>query len=450
MNEPSNHEQKLAALVAQMKALQGQAAHFDKGGVHHVVPLPGDRRFAGKRVDLRAFGALLAIDEQARTAVAEPGVTFAELARETLKRGLLPGVVPELEGITVGGAIAGCSVESMSWRLGGFHDTCSELEVVTGAGEVLHLTPEGTPLELGMVHGSYGTLGALTRATFALTPAKPYVRMEYVTLPSVEAFEERMRAHIAAADADFIDGIVHGPEQHVLCLGRFVDEAPHVSSYRRTKIFYKSTARLAEDYLTTFDYLFRYDTECHWLSRSVPPLEWRPVRWLLGRWVLGSTNLIRWSGRMERLLALKRRPDVVVDVFIPARRFGEFFEWYAREFRYYPLWIVPYLIPKPYPWVSAEHAARMDDTLFIDCAVYGKRNSEPDVDWSQVLEEKTWELGGIKTLISRNHYTPERFWEIYHRDNYAAAKARLDPHGVFPNVYDKLCAGAHAEAAEGS
>ena len=62
-------------------------------------------------------------------------------------------------------------------------------------------------------------------------------------------------------------------------------------------------------------------------------------------------------------------------------------------------------MPTPYPWISDEHAAQFKDELFIDCAVYGKRNSEPGVDYSQVLEEKTYELGGIKTLISRNHYT---------------------------------------------
>ena len=69
---------------------------------------------------------------------------------------------------------------------------------------------------------------------------------------------------------------------------------------------------------------------------------------------------------------------------------------------------------------------------------YGKRNSEPDVDYSQLLEEKVYELGGIKTLISRNHYTPERFREIYHQENYAEAKRRLDPGGVFPQVYEKF------------
>lgn len=74
----------------------------------------------------------------------------------------------------------------------------------------------------------------------------------------------------------------------------------------------------------------------------------------------------------------------------------------------------------------------------MDLAVYGMRNEDPAVDRSEQLEDKTYELGGIKTLISRNHYSPERFWSIYNRPNYEKAKERLDPQGVFPDLYEKL------------
>ena len=129
---------------------------------------------------------------------------------------------------------------------------------------------------------------------------------------------------------------------------------------------------------------------------------------------------------------------MVVDVFIPARRFGEFWDWYRRDFNFWPLWIVPYRIAKPYPWISDAHRERMGETLFIDAAVYGKPNSDPDVDWSEVLEKKTFELGGIKTLISRNHYDAERFWSIYSQPRYRAAKARLDPGNLFGDLFAKM------------
>ncbi|MFN7954813.1 MAG: FAD-binding oxidoreductase [bacterium] len=441
MTDPNaSHEQKVAKIAESLRALaaHGEHAHIEKGGVHHFVPLPKDPRFAGRAVDASSLDQVLAIDRERRVCVAEPGVTFATLARATLAHGLLPTVVPELEGITIGGAIAGCSVESMSYRYGGFHDSCSEYEVVTGTGDVVRCSRSERALAFEMIHGSYGTLGVLAKATFGLVPAKPFVHMRYVRHTSFAAFERELRERCAAGEDDFIDAIIHRPDALVLCLGRFEDSAPYTSSYRRLEIFYKSTLARTEDHLATLDYCFRYDTECHWLTATFPPLEWKPVRFLLGKWLLGSTNLIRASGTLAPLLALKRRPDVVCDVFIPARRFGEFWEWYARDFDFFPLWIVPYRVPAMYPWISPAHAARMHDELFIDCAIYGKPNADPRVDWSERLEEKTYELGGIKTLISRNHYDQERFWSIYHRENYDAIKREHDPRGVFPGLYEKL------------
>ncbi len=436
----NDHEKTVAEIAAQVRARAeaGEPVHIYKGGEHHFVPLPGEKRFGGKAIDVSSLNHILEIDRAARRCTAEPGVTFAELVRATLAEGLLPKVVPELEGITVGGAVAGCSVEAMSYRYGGFHDGCLEYELVSGAGEIITCSPTVNPDLFHMVHGSYGTLAILTRLTFELVPAEKFVRLEYRRFETADEFFAELKARVAAADFDFIDGIVHGPRAHVLCLGRFVAEAPYVSNYRFLEIFYKSTLKRTEDYLTTEDYCFRYDTECHWLTRTIPPLEWKPVRFAVGKWLLGSTNLIRWSRRLGPILGLKKRPDVVVDVFIPARRYREFFNWYESVFDYYPLWIVPYRVPVPYPWIDDAHAAKIGDDLFIDCAVYGKLNNDPAVDYSQLLEEKTYELGGIKTLISRNHHTKDRFWQIYSRERYDAAKTRLDPRGLFPSLYEKF------------
>jgi FAD/FMN-containing dehydrogenase len=431
----------VAAVAAQVRELASarRPVHIDKGGVHHVVPLAsGDRRFAGRSIDVSGLNRILAIDPDHRVCVAEPGVTFAAVVEATLPYGLAPAVVPELEGISIGGAVSGCSVESSSFRHGGFHDTCLEYEVVTGTGEVLRCSPNKEPFLFEMLHGSYGTLGILTRLTFRLIPAEPFVRLEYMRFPDAQAFHSAALEHASNSDLDFIDGIVHGPDRWVLCLGRYVNDAPYVSNYRWLNIYYRSTLPRRQDFLRTADYFFRYDTEAHWLTRTVPPLQWKPVRFLVGKSFLGSTNLIRWSKRLAPVFRLQRRPDVVCDYFIPAARCPEFYEWYMRAVRYYPLWVVPYRFPEVYPWVAEEHAAGFQGDLFMDLAVYGLRNGRPQADWSEVLEEKAFELGGIKTLISRNHYSRDRFWRIYHEPNYRKAKERLDPHGLFRDVYEKL------------
>ncbi len=55
-----------------------------------------------------------------------------------------------------------------------------------------------------------------------------------------------------------------------------------------------------------------------------------------------------------------------------------------------------------------------------------------------MIEDKTYELGGIKTLISANHHTPEQFWSVYDRRRWSAAKAELDPDGAFADLYEKF------------
>ena len=78
----ADHDRRVNLVAAQVRELAGSraAAHVDKGGVHHVVPLPaGDRRFAGRRVDVSALRHVLEVDVERRRCVAEPGVTFADL-----------------------------------------------------------------------------------------------------------------------------------------------------------------------------------------------------------------------------------------------------------------------------------------------------------------------------------------------------------------------------------
>ncbi len=435
-----SHDANVAAIAAQIKVLIQEKVpiHFNKGGVSHVVPLPGRKRRSGIPIDISNLNQILTIDTTNRTCTAEPGVTFAELIKATLAQGLIPAVVPELEGITIGGAVAGCSVESMSYKYGGFHDTCLEYEIITGQGEVVRCSPEHESHAFEMIHGSYGTLGVLTQLTFKLLPAKPFVRMEYRKFNSFEKFRTEMRERCTVGDYEFVDGIIHDRNTFVLCLGEFTDTAPYVSDYRWLNIFYKSTATRTEDFLTTFDYCFRYDTECHWLTKTVPMLETKPARFALGKFLLGSTNLIKWSKRMENVLKFKKRPDVIVDVFIPEQRFGDFYSWYESEFDFFPLWVIPYRMPRTYDWISDQHITASDDALFIDCAVYGKQNGDPKIDYSELLEKKTYELGGVKTLISCNHHTKDEFWKIYHQENYKKAKSRLDPSGTFPELYDKF------------
>lgn len=452
------HEEKIKDIVGQIKtrAAAGQPVIFIKKSISHLVPRKEPKQKLPK-INISELTGILEINVQNKTCIAESGVTFINLVKATLPLGFVPYVVPELKNITVGGAVSGCSIESMSYKYGGFHDSCLEYEIITGDGQIISCSREKNPDIFEMIHGSYGTLGLLTKIKFKLYPAKPFVKTTYVKFSAFDEFWKFFTERCRVGDYEFVDAIIHGPDKLIACLGNMVSQAPYLSSYEKEKVFYKSTLEKKEDYLTAEQYFFRYDTECHWLSRAIPVLEWRAVRKVFGRFFLGSDNMIRWSKRLAKislpagaqnlppilaagkLLHYKKRPDVIVDVFIPNGKFPEFWKWYEKVFDFFPLWIVPYKMPGGvYPWVNPEHAKKTGENFFIDAAIYGKKNTALEVDYSELMENKVFELGGIKTLISRNHYSSARFAEIYNLKLYSRIKQKTDPNNAFGTVFDRM------------
>ena len=100
-----------------------------------------------------------------------------------------------------------------------------------------------------------------------------------------------------------------------------------------------------------------------------------------------------------------------------------FFSWYLEIFNYFPLWVVPYHIPQPYPWINPSLLEGVDDTLFFDCAIYGFHQTG-STNYYRLLEKELVELHGIKTLISHNYYEEEEFWRSFNKSEYNAMKQR--------------------------
>jgi FAD/FMN-containing dehydrogenase len=427
------HARKVERVVAQLRSHPGdRPLSIRKKAVSHFVPKRGDARRTDDKIDMRDLDEIIEIDPDARICIAEPGVTFADLVRATLRHGLVPMTVPELTTITVGGAVSGCSLESMSFMYGGFHDSCIEYEVLTTDGELLRCTPMNEhALVFEMMHGSFGTLGLLTKLVFRLVPAKPYVHVVYHRHRDLEGYREEILQHYRDRDVDFVDGMIHAPDHHVLNLGTFVDEAPYTHRYDWMRIYYRSTATRTEDYLATYDYYFRYDSGV----TNVRPRN--PIARLLFGKFLRSTQILRLAERLHRLLPADR-PPVTVDLFVPFSTMPRFMDWYRRELAFYPLWVVPYRVARPYAWIADELRARMTDELFIDVAIYGMKQP-PGRNIYAEIEQELREVDGIKTLISYNYYDEPTFWTIFNRRNYDAVKRITDAAHKLRDVYDHTC-----------
>jgi FAD/FMN-containing dehydrogenase len=431
------HREKVERIANQLRRRRSAApVSLRKKAVSHQVPKAGDAKYSDERIDISDLDSILYIDPVARTCVAESGVTFVDLVAATMTHGLVPVVVPELKTITVGGAVSGCSIESTSFKYGGFHDTCVEYEVITGTGEVLVCTPDNeNGLLFQMMHGTFGTLGIISKLTFKLISAKPFVKVTYGTYRRIDDYKAAIWRHFENQDIDFMDGMLHSPRELVLAAGTFVEEAPYTNSYDWMKIYYKSTHERTEDYLRTADYLFRYD-------RGVTNVHPKSFigRLLFGK-LMGSTQLLRLAEKLHRLLRAEQ-PTVTLDVFIPFSKIEEFLGWYREDFGHYPLWCVPYRRVRDYEWLADSFYRGMKDRLFLDLAIYGMKQRAGTRNRYEVMEDKLRELGGVKTLISHNYYSERDFWQIWNKDNYDRVKAMADPRNVFRDLYAKTCQGA--------
>lgn len=428
------HEQKLVKITNFFKKYDSkQPLSFKKKIVSHMMPKTKDS--VNQVIDFSEFDDIIKIDAKNKICEAESGVSFSRIVDETLKYNLTPIIVPELKTITIGGAVAGCSIESQSYKYGGFHDTCLEYEVVDAKGNVLTCTPNNKNKELfHMLHGTFGTLGKITKIKFRLCDAKPYVFLKYKTYTSLEEYQKAIIEYSKNQKYTFIDGIIFNKDCYKLCLGNFVGKAPYTSSYDKTKVFYKSVKKRKQDYFRLADYYFRYDADCHWITRNyflTNPV----IRQLFGKFFLGSTKLLKLAKKINSIIKL--RPEIVVDVFIPISNFISFMKTLDKKYSYYPIWIVPYMIKKPYPWVNNEYTNTIKkDKLIIDVAIYGLKQKK-NKNYYRELEQELFKVNGIKTLISYNYYSKKEFWSIWNKPNYSKLKQKHDPDNLFLDLYDK-------------
>jgi FAD/FMN-containing dehydrogenase len=66
------------------------------------------------------------------------------------------------------------------------------------------------------------------------------------------------------------------------------------------------------------------------------------------------------------------------------------------------------------------------------------RDAHPAGHFNRLIERKVVELGGIKSLYSDSYFPEDEFHRLYGGDAYQALKAKYDPAGAFPGLYQKV------------
>jgi FAD/FMN-containing dehydrogenase len=408
-------------------------------------------------LDVSAFDGVLSVDPDARTAEVQGMTTYEHLVEATLAHGLMPLVVPQLKTITLGGAVTGLGIESASFRNGLPHESVLELEVITGDGRIIVAREQGEHADLFQgFPNSYGTLGYALRLKIELEPVRPFVRLRHVPFPDVAACfaavsEIAETGSWESQQVDFMDGTVFGPGAHFLTLGTMVDDARAVSDYTGQQIYYLSIPRRREDHLTIHDYLWRWDTDWFWCSRTFGAQRPRirrlwPKRWLRSDVYWRIVAFERRHRLTARLDDLRRRPGreaVIQDVEVPVERAADFLEAFHREIGMAPIWMCPLRLrlgSTPSPLYPLD-----PDMTYVNFGFWGaveRRPGEQEGDRNRLIERLVADLDGHKSLYSSSYYGEEEFRGLYGGERYEQLKAKYDPERRLLDLYEKCVEGS--------
>ncbi|MDF2966463.1 MAG: hypothetical protein K0Q93_241 [Nocardioidaceae bacterium] len=413
-------------------------------------------RPAAPGLDVSGLAGIVSIDPDARTADVQGMCTYEALVEATLAHGLMPLVVPQLRTITLGGAVAGLGIESTSFRSGLPHESVLELEVLTGAGDIVRAEPDGVHGDLfAAFPNSYGSLGYATRVRIALEEVAPQVSLRHIRValdqldPVISALVET-RAY-RGAPVDFVDGVAFSPSEIYLTLGRWADTTMPGSDYTGQDVYFRSLQRRSSDVLATRAYLWRWDTDWFWCSsafgaqkpavRRVWPRRLR--RSDVYHRLVGLENRFHVHARLQRLRGRPASERVVQDVEVPVDRLADFLTWFDASVGMRPVWLCPLRLREPagpgsgrrWPLYPLEPAR-----TYVNVGFWGQVPIQPgaaDGDVNRAVERAVSEHGGHKSLYSDAYYSRDEFDRLYGGAVLAEVRQHYDPENRLSGLYEK-------------
>ncbi|KAF2862795.1 putative FAD binding protein [Piedraia hortae CBS 480.64] len=398
-----------------------------------------------KVVDTSQLSNVLHIDTERRTALVEPNVPMDLLIEATLAHQLIPPVVMEFPGITVGGGFNGTSGESSSFRHGFFDRTLDEIEMVLADGEIIACSDQQNSDLFRGAAGALGTFGVTTLLKIRLIPASKYVETTYHPVHSINEALTLLRQTANPDDPsiDYIDGIMFSPSHGVIITGRLTNETDSTLPVTRfsspsDEWFYlhahtKTTP--TKELVPLGDYLFRYDRGGFWVGlaafsyfKSLIPFT-KTTRSFLDDF-LHTRMLYRAlhaSGEAERM--------IIQDLALPYRSAERFVEFCARETGIWPLWFCP-LRQSPGPTMHP-HSEGEGQLVNIGLWGMGPEEREGFRGINREIEKMLAECGGMRWLYAQTFCGREEFWGDFDYDWYAALRKKYRAEGL-PDVFEKI------------
>jgi|HubBroStandDraft_3_1064219.scaffolds.fasta_scaffold03916_4 cytokinin dehydrogenase len=144
-------------------------------------------------LDTASLAAIHEIDATGETATVDGGVTWRRLVEATLAQGLVPRVLTNNLNVSIAGTLSIAGLGVASFRYGTQADNAIELEVVTGAGEIVTCSREQNRELFDVVRCGLGQFGVITRARIRLRRCKQRVRKYFLLYDDLGVLMEDAR-----------------------------------------------------------------------------------------------------------------------------------------------------------------------------------------------------------------------------------------------------------------
>ena len=395
-------------------------------------------------IDISALNQILEINTEEMYVLVEPNVSMEYLVNKTLQYGLIPPIVMEFPGITVGGGVQGGAGECSSFHYGLFDDICEEYEVILGDGRKIMVSKKKNADFFRATPGSYGSLGIITMVKLRLILAKKYVHLKYLRVNDFKKAidligEETKKNH------QYIDAIFFKKDLGVVMIGDLSNER-----LKKTKTFlnfnddwfYLHARKLVneftfyEEVIPIKDYLFRYDKGAFWAGKLVCNRFYIPFN----KFFRLINNPLFISKTLYKLLhATNISQDYIIqDICLPKSTSIDFLRYIDQEIMIYPLWICP-ISPSRIKKLSPSY---IKTDLIMNIGMYGEMGNRKDYfKINRDIELMTSKLGGRKVFYAHSYYPQKEFWRIYNLGWYEKLRTKYQADKTFPSIYEKIFVG---------
>jgi L-gulonolactone oxidase len=373
----------------------------------------------GVMVDLGALGRVLDADTGTGLVRVQGGITIRELSLELDRLGLAMPNLGDIDKQSISGAIS-TATHGTGAKLQNISAQVRAVELVTGTGDVVELTPESDPDGLLAARVGIGALGAISAVTLQTVPAFALHRID-----EPRPLEEALAG---------VDQLAEQNDHFEFFVFPYTDKALTIRRNRTSEPLRprsKANVLINERFLqnTVGEWLLRITRRRHALIPQLTKLS--SVLLSEGDYSDRSFNIfssergIRFT-EMEYAIPRPRGPEAV----------GRVLDWLASH-RY------PVAFPIECRVVAADDAllspSHARETFYVAVHQYQGMEWRPYFD---AVEEIMGEYGGRPHWGKRHSLGHDVLSERYPRwGDFLAVRDRLDPDRVFANGYTQRCLG---------